>query len=208
MEERAAVKTLSFLVITIGIYLLLWQTICTRVELPVYYYGRLIELLGIGLFIVLALHTPMRFEEMGIVTSRKTLFRSLALGGAVALFAFCALAAASKILCGFPSFSWYVRGDISRVTYFLVAPLQEILAKSVMYYSFELCFGRDRPVLIVLMSAAVFGIFHVDYGIRMMLLAMALTLLTGWMFRRVRCVWGCALAHFALGFLPACFGFA
>jgi hypothetical protein len=208
MEERAAVKTLSFLVITIGIYLLLWQTICTRVELPVYYYGRLIELLGIGLFIVLALHTPMRFEEMGIVTSRKTLFRSLALGGAVALFVFCALAAASKILCGFPSFSWYVRGDISRVTYFLVAPLQEILAKSVMYYSFELCFGRDRPVLIVLMSAAVFGIFHVVYGIRMMLLAMALTLLTGWMFRRVRCVWGCALAHFALGFLPACFGFA
>lgn len=208
MEERAAVKTLSFLVITIGIYLLLWQTICTRVELPVYYYGRLIELLGIGLFIVLALHTPMRFEEMGIVTSRKTLFRSLAVGGAVALFVFCALAAASKILCGFPSFSWYVRGDISRVTYFLVAPLQEILAKSVMYYSFELCFGRDRPVLIVLMSAAVFGIFHVVYGIRMMLLAMALTLLTGWMFRRVRCVWGCALAHFALGFLPACFGFA
>ena len=208
MEERAAVKTLSFLVITIGIYLLLWQTICTRVELPVYYYGRLIELLGIGLFIVLALHTPMRFEEMGIVTSRKTLFRSLAVGGAVALFVFCALAAASKILCGFPSFSWYVRGDISRVTYFLVAPLQEILAKSVMYYSFELCFGRDRPVLIVLMSAAVFGIFHVVYGIRMMLLAMALTVLTGWMFRRVRCVWGCALAHFALGFLPACFGFA
>jgi hypothetical protein len=112
------------------------------------------------------------------------------------------------MLYGNFSFSWHVRGDISRVTYFLVAPLQEILAKSVMYYSFELCFGRDRPVLIVLMSAAVFGIFHVVYGIRMMLLAMALTLLTGWMFRRVRCVWGCALAHFALGFLPACFGFA
>jgi hypothetical protein len=208
MEEKTAVKTFSFLVVTIGIYLLLWQTIRTRAELPVYYYGRLIELLGIGLFVALALHTPMRFSEMGIVTSRQTLLRSLALGGAVALFVFCALAAISKILYGFPSFSWYVRGDISRVTYFLVAPLQEVLAKSVMYYSFELCFGRENPVPIVLMSAAVFGIFHVVYGIRMMLLAMALTVLTGWMFRRVRCVWGCALAHFALGFLPACFGFA
>lgn len=208
MEEKAAVKTLSFLVVTIGIYLLLWQTISTRVQLPVYYYGRLIELLGVGLFIALALHTPMRFEEMGIVTSRRTLFRSLALGGAVALFVFCALAAVSKILHGEILFSWYVRGDISRVTYFLVAPLQEILAKSVMYYSFELCFGKQHPVLTVLMSAAVFGIFHVVYGIRMMLLAMGLTLLTGWMFGRVRCVWGCALAHFALGFLPACFGLA
>ena len=207
-EKQTAVKTFSLLVATIGIYLFLWQVISARADLPVYYYGRLIELLGIGLFIALALHTPMRFSEMGIVTSRQTLLRSLALGGAVALFVFCALAAISKILYGFPSFSWYVRGDISRVTYFLVAPLQEVLAKSVMYYSFELCFGKDHPVPIVLMSAAVFGIFHVVYGIRMMLLAMALTVLTGWMFRRVRCVWGCALAHFALGFLPACFGFA
>lgn len=207
-EKETAVKTFSFLVVTIGIYLLLWQSICVRAELPVYYYGRLIELLGVGLFIALALHTPMRFEEMGIMTSRRTLFRSLALGGAVALFVFCALAAVSKVLYGNFSFSWHVKGDISRVTYFLVAPLQEILAKSAMYYGFELCFGKEHPVLIVLMSAAVFGIFHVVYGIRMMLLAMALTLLTGWMFRRVRCVWGCALAHFALGFLPTCFGFA
>ena len=207
-EKQAAVKTLSFLVVTIGVYLLLWQTVCTRVQLPVYYYGRLIELLGIGLFIALALHTPMRFEEMGILTSRRTLLRSLALGGAIALLAFCVLVALGKAMRLDLSFSWYVRGDISRATYFLVAPLQEILAKSVMYYSFELCFGKDHPVLVVLMSAVVFGIFHVVYGIRMMLLAMALTLLTGWMFRRVRCVWGCALAHFALGFLPTCFGFA
>ena len=84
-EKKAAVKTLSFLVVTIGVYLLLWQTACTRVQLPVYYYGRLIELLGIGLFIALALHTPMRFEEMGILASRRVLFHSLALGGAVAL---------------------------------------------------------------------------------------------------------------------------
>ena len=145
---------------------------------------------------------------MGIVTSRKTLLRSLSLGGAIALFVFCALAAAAKIIHSDPLLSLHVKGDVSRATYFLVAPLQEILAKSVMYYSFELCFGKERPFLIVFMSAVVFGIFHVVYGIRMMLLAMGLTLLTGWMFRRVRCVWGCALAHFAFGFFPACFGFA
>ena len=208
MEEKTAVKTFSFLIITIGIYLLLWQAIITRVELPVYYYGRLIELLGMGLFIALALFTPMKFEEMGIVTSRKTLLRSLSLGGAIALFAFCALAAVAWITHSDPVFSLHVKGDISRVTYFLVAPFQEILAKSVMYYSFELCFGREHPVLIILMSALVFGIFHVVYGVRMMLLAMGLTLLTGWMFCRIRCVWGCALAHFAFGFFPICFGFA
>ncbi len=206
--EKSAVKTLSFLVVTIGLYLLLWQTVLTRLDLPDYYYARLIELLGIGLFIALAVHTPMRFEEMGIVTDKKTLFRSLALGGCIALAVLGFSAATGLLRHNDPLFSWHVSGDISRVTYFLVAPMQEILAKSVMYYSFELCFGREHPVLIIFMCALTFGIFHVAYGIRMMLLAMALTVLTGVMFRRVRCVWGCALAHFALGFFPVCFGLA
>lgn len=206
--EKTALKTLSFLVITIGIYLLLWQAVLPRLALPDYYYGRLIELLGIGLFVALACHTPMRFEEMGIITDRKTLFRSLAFGGIAALFAISLFFILGLLRYGEPRFSWHVAGDISRVTYFLVAPLQEVLAKSVMYYGFELCFGRQHPVRIILMSATVFGIFHVAYGIRMMLLAMALTLLTGWMFYRARSVWGCALAHFAFGFFPLCFGIA
>ena len=204
--EKSAVKTLAYLLSTIGIYLLLWQTLLIRFDLPDYYYGRLIELLGLLLFIALALHTPMRFEEMGIVTDKKTLFRSLALGGALALLAVAISALAGLLRHTDPFFSWHVTGDISRITYFLVAPMQEVLAKSVMYYSFELSLGREHPVRIIFMCALTFGIFHVAYGIRMMLLAMALTVITCIMFRRVRCVWGCALAHFALGFFPVCFG--
>lgn len=205
--EKTAVKTLSFLLCTIGLYLLSWQILSSHLELPVYYYGRLIECLGIGLFIALAIATPMRFEEMGIVTPKRTLLRSLALGSGIALAVFCICAAIAAVRGADPLFSWHVREDISRITYIFVAPLQEILAKSVMYYSFELCFGQKHPHVVNLMSALTFGIFHVAYGIEMMLPAMALTLLTGWLFHRVRCVWGCAVAHFALGFFPICFGF-
>lgn len=204
--ERSAVRTLSYLLATIGIYLLLWQTILTRIDLPDYYYGRLIELLGLGLFIALALRTPMKFDQMGIVTDKRTLLRSLAMGSTVALIAIAFFAAAGWLRSITPLFSWHVTGDISRLTYFLVAPLQEILAKSVMYYGFEIALGRDRPALVIFMCALTFGIFHVAYGIRMMLLAMALSVITGIMFRHVRCVWGCALTHFALGFFPICFG--
>ena len=206
--ERNAVKTLSYLIFTIGLYLLLWQTVLSRFELPDYYYGRLIELLGIGLFVALALRTPMRFEEMGIVTDRRTLLRSLATGGVIALVAVAACAAAGLLRSTEPLFAWRITGDISRITYLLVAPLQEILAKSVMYYGFEQCFGREHPTAVITMCAVTFGIFHVAYGIRMMLLAMALSVLTGIMFRRTRCVWGCALTHFAFGFFPVCFGLA
>jgi membrane protease YdiL (CAAX protease family) len=81
----------------------------------------------------------------------------------------------------------------------LVAPLQEVLAKSVMYYSFELCFERRHPHLVNAMAALTFGLFHVVYGAQMMLVSMALSLITGWIFQKYRCVWGCAAAHFAVG---------
>jgi uncharacterized membrane protein len=149
----------------------------------------------------------MRFEEMGIVTDRGTLCRSIFMGLCVAALALAGLFTAGAVRGEDPLFSLHVSGDISRITYILVAPLQEVLAKSVMYYGFERCIGREHPWRIVLLCALVFGIFHVVYGIRMMLLAMLLTVLTGWMFRLARCVWGCAIVHFVLGFFPCCFGF-
>ena len=207
MQERYAVKTLTLLTVTLSLYLILWQVLSGLFDLPIYYYGRLIELLALGLFAALAILTPMKFEDMGILVPKKTLFRSLALGLTVGL-GFVAFLAVSRAVLGLKvPFSWHIRGDISRATYFLVAPFQEILAKSVMLYSFELVFECRHPRLANVMSALVFGAFHVVYGIKMMLLAAALSLVTGVMFRRERCVWGCAVAHFACGFFPACFGF-
>ena len=207
MNARCAVKTLSFLTVTLAVYLILWQALVRYFDFPVYYYGRLIEVLSLLLFAALALFTPMKFEDMGIIVPRSTLFRSLALGTAVGLLFVVGLITSRAVLSMEITFSWHIRGDISRLTYFLVAPFQEVLAKSVMLYSFELVFDRAHPHLSNLMSALTFGAFHVVYGIQMMLLAMLLSLVTGWIFRRERCVWGCAVTHFACGFFPLCFGF-
>ena len=205
-RERYGVRTLLCLLVTLAVYLFLWQVLSARFDWPLYYYARLIELLALLLFAVLALSTPMRFEEMGIVVPARVLFRSLALGGGVATMLAAGLFLAARAQPTY-AFSWHVRGDIARATYFLVAPFQEILGKSVMLYSFELVTGR-RGALSVFLSALTFGMFHVVYGVRMMLLSMLLMLLTGWLFHRERCVWGCAVAHFACGFLPGCFGFS
>lgn len=203
-KERSAVRTLVFLLVTLAVYLLLWQTLSAFFDFPLYYYSRLIEALALLLFAALALTTPMRFDEMGIVVPTRVLLRSMALGGGVALTLAAGLFLVARGRPDF-AFSWHVRGDIARMTYFAVAPFQEILGKSVMLYSFEMITGR-RGALSTCLSALTFGIFHVVYGVRMMLLSMFLMLLTGWLFHRERCVWGCAVAHFACGFLPACFG--
>ena len=207
MQTRYGVRTLTLLTVMLSLYLILWQVLSAFLDLPVYYYGRLIELLGLGLFAALAAVTPMRFEDMGILVPRKTLFRSLSLGLGVGLLFVCLLWGARQVLGINTPISWYIGGDISRTTYIVVAPLQEVLSKSVMLYSFELVFEGRHPRLATLLSALVFGAFHVVYGIKLMLLAALLTLVTGAMFHRDRCVWECAVAHFACGFLPGCFGF-
>ena len=206
-DKTVAVRTFSLLLITLAAYFLLWQTLTLYFTLPVYYYGRLIELLAILLFAALACCTPMRFEQMGIVVPKGLLLRSLCAGSGVALLFILALALAGSLVGNTPFFSLSINGDISRVTYVLVAPLQEILSKSVMYYSFERCLDGKHPHLTNLLCALTFAVFHVVYGLRMMLLAMTLSLLTGWLFRKFRCVWGCAVVHFSLGFFPLCFGF-
>jgi hypothetical protein len=86
-----------------------------------------------------------------------------------------------------------------------MARLQELLAKGVMYYALELCFERRHKHLCNLLCAAIFALFHVVYVAPMMLLSMALSLATGWIFQKYRYVWGCATAHFAIGFFYDCF---
>ena len=204
-SERSAVRALSFLLVTLALYLFLWQVFSQRFDFPAYYYTRLIEFLALCLFVSLLFFTPMRFSKMGIVVPRAVLFRSLSLGGGVALLFVAGFALVDAFRGGF-SFAWHLAGDASRVTYFLVAPFQEILAKSVMLYSFELILDERHPRLANLLAATFFGAFHVVYGARMMLLSAGLSLLTGVIFHRERCVWGPALTHFALGFFPLCFG--
>ena len=206
MAEKTAVRTFSALLVTLSIYYLLWQA-SAHLALPTYYYARLIELLGIFLFAALALLTPMQFEQMGILTSPSLFWRSLALGLGVALLVIGIPSTALLLWRGAPLSAFFVKGNVSRATYFLVAPLQEILAKGVMYYCFELCFEHRHPHLANLLTALVFGLFHVVYGAPMMLLSMALSLTTGWIFQKYRCVWGCAAAHFAIGFFYDCFAF-
>ena len=207
MTEKIAVRTFYALLVTLVIYCLLWQTIAAHFILPTYYYARLIELLGIFLFASLALLIPLRFEEMGIAVPLPLLFRSLALGLGAALLIIALPSAAITLWRGMPLSAFFKAGTVARYTYFLVAPLQEVLAKSVMYYSFELCFERRHPHLANLLTALVFGLFHVVYGAPMMLLSMALSLATGWIFQKYRCVWGCAAMHFSIGFFYDCFAF-
>ena len=199
-------KILSCLFVLLSVYLFLWQLLEEGPALPTYFYGRLIELLGTLTFILLALTVPLRFDKMGILCPPATLVDSLTVGSLLST-CFLAVLIAYRLLAGLPlSFSWHVLGDISRLTYFLVAPFQEILSKSVLLYGLEIALENHKRTANFL-AALTFAALHVVYGIGMMLAALALSLVTGAMFQRHRSVWGPALLHFICGFFPACLGF-
>ena len=207
MEQTThSTKILSYLFVLLASYLLCWQLLDRQIALPTYFYGRLIELLGMLTFILLALTVPLRFDKMGIHCPPATLTDSLTVGS---LLSTCFLVAliVFRLLAGFPlTFSWHIRGDISRLTYFLVAPFQEILSKSVLLYGLEIAL-ENRPHTANFLAALTFAALHVVYGFGMMLAALALSLITGAMFQRHRSVWGPALLHFICGFFPSCLGF-
>ena len=207
MPQKTAIRTFSLLLVTLTVYYLCWQLLSQALTLPVYYYARLIEFLGILLFIALALCIPMRFEEMGILVPRGVLFRSLLLSGGVSVAVIGVSALLLTWQTGKPLAALYVKGNVSRLTYFLVAPLQELLAKGVMYYAFELTLEKRHPHVANALSALTFALFHVMYGPAMMLLSAALCLGTGLLFQKHRCVWGCALAHLSIGLFYDCFAF-
>ena len=205
-KSKYAPKIFSYLFVLLSFYLLLWQFLIRHIALPTYFYGRLIEVLGVSVFILLALTVPLRFEKMGIVCTPDCISDSLSLGALLSAF-FLGTLLLYRLLSGLPpTFSWHIRGDISRLTYFLVAPFQEILSKSVLLYAFEIALD-DRPRTANLLAALTFAALHVAYGIAMMLAAFALSLITGAMFQKKRSVWGPALLHFICGFFPTCLGF-
>ena len=199
-------KILSYLFVLLSGYLLIWQLLDRHLTLPTYFYGRLIELLGTVTFILLALTVPLRFDKMGILSPTATLMDSLTVANLLSTF-FLAALIAYRLLAGLPlTLSWHIMGDISRLTYFLVAPFQEILSKSVLLYGLEIALENHKHAA-NLLAALTFAALHVVYGIDMMLAALALSLVTGAMFQRHRSVWGPALLHFICGFFPTCLGF-
>ena len=66
--------------------------------------------------------------------------------------------------------------------------------------------NRMQAVLTALITAMFFFVLHLQYPLYYMTGAFALCFFTGLLYERDRNIWGGVMIHFALGFLPRCFG--
>lgn len=66
--------------------------------------------------------------------------------------------------------------------------------------------GSRSAFLTSLITAMFFFVLHLQYQLYYMTGAFLLCFFTGLMYERDRNIWGAVMIHFALGFLPRCFG--
>ena len=66
--------------------------------------------------------------------------------------------------------------------------------------------SRMQAVLTALITSMFFFVLHMQYPLYYMTGAFVLCLVTGLLYEKDRNIWGPVMIHFAIGFLPRCFG--
>ncbi|MBN2255315.1 MAG: CPBP family intramembrane metalloprotease, partial [Deltaproteobacteria bacterium] len=89
---------------------------------------------------------------------------------------------------------------ISYITYIIVAPLQEFIARGTVQSTLERLFsGRHRGFLAILVTSLLFGSLHVYSSIPLAVSALLTSWLWGWMYNRQQTLAGVSLSHFLIG---------
>ncbi|MDR0990342.1 MAG: PAS domain S-box protein [Propionibacteriaceae bacterium] len=197
-------------------YLIIWQLLAAFMVVPNWLMARVMELLAIGLAVFTLTKTSMTFTDVGLKAPPGRLRGTLLRGVSIGLGVIAVLAAARIVIdtvdpaltSGLPFFSFYWN-EIWQITYFVVAPLQEFLAKGIVLVALLRIYAtetRELHFLPIMVSSLVFAALHANYGIGMMAGAFSLCFATGWLYLKDRNIWGCAIIHFCLGFFATCFG--
>lgn len=90
--------------------------------------------------------------------------------------------------------------SLSYVTYIVVAPLQEFIARGTTQSTLERLFvGKNKGWLAIIVTSFLFGSLHVYSSFHLAIAAVLTGWLWGWMYNRQRSLVGVGLSHFLIG---------
>jgi CRP-like cAMP-binding protein/membrane protease YdiL (CAAX protease family) len=162
-----------------------------------------------------ALRQPRPLADFGVTLRgwQKSLAESLALSLALAALAsLVALVVLRKP--GQPLLSW---GSVAtytpaQMTVFLIgyplhSLLQEFIGRGVIQTSLSHLMPRKGPMVPVLLTSALFGVYHLYVSISFALLTVVISMVFGWLYARHRTLLGVTLFHTAIGLVSVALGF-
>lgn len=98
--------------------------------------------------------------------------------------------------------------NYSYVTYIMVAPLQEFIARGTVQGSLQRLFaGRYSTFLAIVVTSFLFGSLHVVSSLHLALAALLTGFIWGWMYSRQKNLVGVSLSHFLIGNVAGLLGY-
>lgn len=179
--------------------------------------SRFLELMAIADMLALMLTGCLKFSEMGLKirpgTGRRMFLRAILIAAGICGLMYAARfilqATAFPQLSEQPVFGLYINIP-HRLLYPLTAVVQEFCVKGIVQNMFEkilVCPKRDKKrITVLIVTGVVFFLLHLGYNPLYALGAGLFCFLTGFIYRMDGSIWGCAIIHFAIGFLPRCVG--
>ncbi len=206
-QRRESSTVFAVLMSCVSLYLFLWSLLrYLNAEPPGWVMTMMIEAISVVMLLIILKTTSFSIRDIGLrVTDAKATFLpdvlitaaglAAMVGGKAALLRF----APGFFPAGAPFWDWSVATPAS-IAYPLTVILQEFLARGVMQENLRRIFdGKYAGALSIVVSALVFGVFHVAYGFPFMVGASLLLGVMGVLYHRQGNIWGLCVIHYVLG---------
>lgn len=206
-QRRESSIIFAVLMICVCLYLFFWSLLrYLEIEPPGWVLSKLIEAISLVMLVIILKTTSFSIRDIGlrITNARATFVPDLLItaGGLAALVL--GKVVLLQVAPGFfpegaPFWDWSV-GTFADVIYPLTVILQEFLARGVMQENLRRIFtGPHAGFLSIFVSALVFGVMHIAYGLPFMLGATLLLGVLGILYHRQGNIWGLCIIHYVLG---------
>lgn len=212
-HEHDCAYIFAGLIICISIYLFMWTLL--KFTLNIYLksstYTKIIEGISFILFLEVIFFTTFSLKDIGLIPNfkrwKKNIIETIITGTIT-----CVLLLLSKLIltwCGYQIKAYYIGGSRhGAYTYIFTAFIQEFLARGVMQTSVKsLMKVKYQKFFSVLLTSLLFSLMHIPFGFYFMFGAFALSLALSYIYERQQDIWGCAVLHWACGYLAMCLFF-
>lgn len=206
-QRREASAVFSVLMICVCAYLFLWSLLRhLNVEPPGQVMSLMIEGISIIMFFIILKTTSFSIRDIGlkITNAKKTFVPDIAITLAASVLLVVGKVMILRVAPGFfpegaPFWDWSV-GTFADVIYPFTVVLQEFLARGVMQENLNRIFtGKYAGLLSIVVSALVFGVLHIAYGLPYMMAASLLLGILGIFYHKQGNIWGLCIIHYVLG---------
>lgn len=212
-HEHDCAYIFAGLIICITIYLTMWCLLkfTLNIYLKTSTYTKIIEGISFILFLEIIFFTRFSLKDIGLIPNfkrwKKNLIETLITGSIT-----CALLLLSKLIlswCGYQIKAYYIGGSThGAYVYIFTAFIQEFLARGVMQTSVKSIMKvKYQKFFSILLTSMLFSLMHMPFGFYFMIGAFLLSLALSYIYERQQDIWGCAILHWACGYLAMCLFF-